>query len=115
MTKQIRIITLIELAIAVLISFLLPIRSLYIAIGIIAGGLIGIIGFQMIVHLSASIELYENPKGQGMRSYVLRYIFYACTFALFMWKGVPILSLLVGMLCHKTSMYVYALLHRKED
>lgn len=114
MSHTIRVITLIETGIAVLISFLFQ-ASFKVSIGIIAGAMIGIIGFSMIVFMSETISQNHNPKARAFRSYLLRYLFYGCTFALFMIRGVPALSLLVGMLCHKSSMYVYAFIKRKED
>ena len=113
MTKTIRKITLIEMVIAVLISFLLG-YNIKVTIGIIAGTMIGMIGFSMIVLMSETISQNPNPKGKAYRSYLLRYVFYGCMFALFMLRGVPVLSLLIGILCHKTSMYVYAFIKRKE-
>ena len=114
MSKTIRIITLIEMTIVVLISFLLGYNK-EVLIGIVAGALIGIIGFSMIVLMSETISQNQNPKGKAFRSYLVRYIFYGCMFALFMLRGIPVLSLLVGMLCHKTSMYIYTFMKRKED
>jgi hypothetical protein len=114
MSKMIRIITLVETLTAVLISFLLGF-NLKVAIGIIAGAMIGIIGFSMIVLMSETITQNPNPKGKAFRSYLLRFIFYGCLFALFMVRGVPVLALFVGMLCHKSSMYIYTFMKRKED
>ena len=114
MSHTIRVITLIETGIAVLISFLLG-ASIKVSIGIIAGAMIGIIGFSMIVLMSETISANQNPKARAYRSYLFRFLFYGCMFALFMLRGIPILSLLIGMLCHKTSMYVYTFMKRKGD
>lgn len=111
MSRTIRIITLLVTVVAVLISFLFG-ASLKVSIGIIAGAMIGIIGFSMIVLMSETISQNQNPKARAYRSYLLRYIFYGCMFALFMLRGVPVLSLLAGMLCHKSSMYIYAFINK---
>lgn len=86
-----------------------------ITIGIFIGALSGIIGYNMIVHMSNSIEYYENPKAKGYSSYVKRYAVYTLIFALSVYKGVNIFALLAGMLCHKAAILIYVFLHRKED
>lgn len=86
-----------------------------ITIGIFIGALCGIIGYNMIVHLSKTIEYYGNPKAKGYSSYVKRYAIYTVIFALSIYRGVNIFALFVGMLCHKVAILMYVFLHRKED
>lgn len=86
-----------------------------IGIGICIGALAGLIGFNMIVHMADTIEYYDNAKAKGSSNYTLRYLIYALILGLSVYKGIHILALLVGMLCHKASIMLYVFLHRKED
>lgn len=86
-----------------------------IGIGICIGALSGLIGFNMIVQMADTIEYYGNAKAKGSSNYALRYIIYALLFGISVYKGVHILALLVGMLCHKASILLYVFIHRKED
>lgn len=85
-----------------------------ITLGIIIGAMCGLLGFGMIERMCSNIELYTNAKGRGQGAYVKRYALYTLVFALSIYKGVHPLALLVGMLCHKVSIVIYAILHRKE-
>lgn len=86
-----------------------------IGIGIIIGSCCGIIGFNMINNLANRLEMMDNVKTKTYQSYVRRYALYTLVFALSVYKGVAILALLAGMLCHKASIVIYVILHRKED
>lgn len=86
-----------------------------IGIGIIIGACSGIIGFNMIANLANRFDSFSNVKAKTYQSYVRRYALYTLIFALSAYKGVHILALLVGMLCHKASICIYVFLHRKED
>lgn len=69
----------------------------------------------MIVRMSESIELYEDASKAGYAGYLRRYVIYALIFGLSAWRGVNVIALLAGMLCHKASILLYVFLHRKED
>lgn len=85
-----------------------------IGVGIIIGTMAGLIGFAMINTMSAGIEYASNPKAKGNFSYVTRFFFYMLIFGLSAYRGVNLLALLAGMLCHKGAIVLYAFLHRKE-
>lgn len=85
-----------------------------IGVGILIGALMGIIGFNMINTMASRLELYGNVKAKGYQSYVRRYALYTVVFALAAYKGVHIIALLIGMLCHKAAILIYVFLHRKE-
>lgn len=86
-----------------------------IGVGVFIGALTGMIGFNMIVHMSHRIEMYGDPKAKGYSSYVKRYAVYAIIFILSAYKGVNVFALFAGMICHKGAILIYVFLHRKED
>ena len=85
-----------------------------IGLGIIIGGLCGLLGFSMINKMSADIEHASNPKTKGNISYMLRIVIYTLIFALSALRGINLIALLAGMLCHKAAIMLYVFLHRKE-
>ena len=116
MRKSIRWITLALACIACGISLIVFQDQFQgIGVGILIGALSGLIGFSMIIRMSNTIELYDNPKAKGYSSYVKRFGIYTIIFALAAWRGVNIIALLVGMLLHKGAILIYVFIHRKED
>lgn len=85
-----------------------------ITLGILIGAMCGLLGYGMIERMCSNIETYENAKGRGYHAYVGRYALYTLVFALSMYKGVNVFALLVGMMCHKAAIVIYAFMHRKE-
>lgn len=114
MGKEIRKITLAIMLVACGLS--LPVFQSFqsVTLGIVIGAMCGLLGYGMIERMCSHIELYTNAKGKGYSAYVKRYALYTLIFAFSVYKGINIFALLVGMLCHKAAIVVYALLHRKE-
>ena len=114
--KEIRRISLsLSVAAALVSSVIFKDSFSSIGVGILIGTLSGLIGFNMIVRMSESIELYEDASKAGYAGYLRRYFIYALIFGLSAWRGVNVIALLAGMLCHKASILLYVFLHRKED
>lgn len=115
MTKEIRKISLAFMLIATGVSTVVWQGSFStIGMGIIIGTMSGLIGFAMINMMSSTIEYASDPKAKGNFSYVSRFFLYMIIFGLSAYRGVHLLALLVGMLCHKGAIVLYAYLHRKE-
>lgn len=117
MGQEIRVLTLVLMAVACILCFLLfPAYRKEGISGILIGSLTGIIGFNMITNMVGRIDSdMPDIKARAIRSYVRRYLLYAVIFALSVIAGANILGLLVGMLLHKASILLYSYKHRKED
>lgn len=103
--RKIRIFTWIFTGIAVVISLLLfPGQFQTIGIGIILGALSGVLSFQMIIRSCDKID-GDMPyvKQFAYNSYLKRYLLYFVIFGASAYKGVEVLSLLVGILLHKVA------------
>lgn len=87
-----------------------------IIIGIAIGTLCGVMGFNMIIKFSESLngDSY-NVSGGSYTSYLRRYLMYAIVLILCAYVEIPVLAVLVGFLSHKSAIVYYSFLHRKED
>ncbi|MBQ0066002.1 MAG: hypothetical protein KBT48_09580 [Firmicutes bacterium] len=91
-------------------------HDIKVPIGLLVGAVTGLIGYYMIVDLAVHIpEDEEVGKKKGISNYYLRYLLYAFVFAagVFLLK-LPILSLLVGILIHKASIYAYSIIEKRK-
>lgn len=113
--RKIRIYTLIFMMICVIVSILIFRDDfINISLGIVIGSLTGIIGFHMIISMSEKIdENSVNVNRGSYQAYVKRYAIYAIIFILSASRGIPVLALLAGMLCHKASIVLVTILDTK--
>lgn len=83
--------------------------------GIWIGCMCALIGFRMIVKMTKSLNPDEQKaKKQGVFSYTMRYFFYGMILFICAYKGIPVLSVLAGIMCHKASLLIYTAIE-KED
>lgn len=107
----------ISLIVAIPISILggILFKDKNVFIGVWLGDLIALIGFRMIIRMAKNLQVdVEDAKKQGNVSYVTRYFFYGAMILLCAIMGVPVLSILAGMMCHKASLIIYTAVE-KED
>ncbi|MGM9913121.1 ATP synthase subunit I [Floccifex sp.] len=84
-------------------------------LGIWIGCMCALIGFRMIIKMAKNLNPDENKaKKQGITSYTFRYLFYGVVLAVSAFRGIPILSVLAGIMCHKASLLIYTAIE-KED
>ena len=130
MNKKIVIYSLlIGISVAIIAGLLF--NDIYVLVGVLVGLGTGLIGYAMIVQMALSLkpdEKYEAnqyryetdklgriEKCEGAANYIVRYIIYAVIFGFFVYLNISIIALLVGFLCHKLSIFVYALLEGRMD
>ncbi|MBB5185112.1 small-conductance mechanosensitive channel [Faecalicoccus acidiformans] len=102
-------------AIACIVSFIL-FKDWKVVLGLLAGLAIALLGYRMIIAMTLSLRPDEKSgQKQGSLGYVVRYLFYICTFVLLVVLGIPVLALLVGFLCHKAAILLYVVLNREVD
>lgn len=86
------------------------------ALGVLIGAMCGLLGFAMIVRMSACIlPEHEEDAFSAYSSQLTRYLIYGGIFAVAWLGGVHIIALLIGFLLHKASILIYVCWHRKED
>lgn len=81
-------------------------------LGIVIGALLGIISFNMIIKMSSRI-MEGNAERVAVSNYMLRIIGIAVIFVLALNKGIDIFALLIGFICSKIAIQVFAQLERK--
>lgn len=115
MNKKIVIYSLlIGISVAIIAGLLF--NDIYVLVGVLVGLGTGLIGYAMIVQMALSLKPDEKlSKRQGAANYMVRYIIYAVIFGFFVYLNISIIALLVGFLCHKLSIFVYALLEGRMD
>lgn len=102
-------------AIVCIVSFIL-FKDWKVVLGLLAGLAIALLGYRMIIAMMLSLRPDEKSgQKQGSLGYVVRYLFYICTFVLLVVLGIPVLALLVGFLCHKAAILLYVVLNREVD
>lgn len=102
-------------AIVCIVSFIL-FKDWKVVLGLLAGLAIALLGYRMIIAMTLSLRPdEESGQKQGSLGYVVRYLFYICTFVLLVVLGIPVLALLVGFLCHKAAILLYVVLNREVD
>lgn len=91
-------------------------NDIYVLAGVLVGLITGLIGYAMIVQMALSLKPDEKlSKRQGAANYIVRYIIYAVIFGFFAYFKFSVIALLVGFLCHKLSIFVYAILEGRKD
>ena len=102
-------------AIPCIVSFIF-FKDWKVVLGLLAGLAIALLGYRMIIAMTLSLRPDEKSgQKQGSLGYVVRYLFYICTFVLLVVLGIPVLALLVGFLCHKAAILLYVVLNREVD
>lgn len=91
-------------------------QDLKVSGGIYVGVFTGILGYMMIVRMTLSLGVEENAsKKKGAFHYVVRYILYGLIFIFFVKLGFSVIACLVGFLCHKASILLYAIIEERKD
>ena len=115
MNKKILIYSLI-IGIVVAIGSGLLFNDIYVFIGILIGLFTGLLGYGMIVQMALSMKPDEKlEKRKGAINYIIRYIVYALIFGFFVYLKISVIAMLVGFLCHKLSIFIYAILAERND
>ncbi|MGL5979108.1 MAG: ATP synthase subunit I [Erysipelotrichaceae bacterium] len=81
-------------------------------LGIILGGLMGIISFNMIIKMTSQINEYNAVK-LAVGNYFMRFLGVGLVFFVAVSEGINVFTLLVGFLCSKIAIQVYAQLERR--
>ncbi|WP_297238687.1 ATP synthase subunit I [uncultured Faecalicoccus sp.] len=109
MNKKIEILSVVLGVLAALIAGLL-FKDLKIAIAVVLGLVIALIGYAMIVRMTVTMGDDDKlEKQKGTRAYLSRYLLYICFFGAAAYFGFSVIALLAGFLCHKLAILVYAL------
>lgn len=86
------------------------------ALGVFMGALIGLAGLVMIIWLTMSFTADPGAdQKKGALGYTGRYVFYAIALFGLAYLGVPALAMLLGILCSKASLVIYAYQNRKDN
>lgn len=108
MQKRIEFISLITTIPISIIGFVI-FKDKNVLVGIWIGCCLALIGFRMIVQMAKMLDQdEEGAKKQGYRGYVFRYFMYGSIMLVCAYVGVPVLSILAGMMCHKVSLFIYS-------
>ena len=79
------------------------------------GCLTGLVGYHKIVQMALNIPTDEAAgKKIGTQEYMKRYLMYGLVLVICQFMGLPILAVLVGLMCNKGAILLYAL-KEKED
>ena len=90
-------------------------QDIKVVLGIILGQVIALVGYLIIVRMALSLGTDEKAgKSQGMTGYLVRYLLYACFFGFGAYTGLSVIALLIGFLCHKAAILLYAYQQRKD-
>lgn len=85
-------------------------------LGILIGSLTGLIGYFMIVQMAMNLPDNEKTGNRtGIINYGLRYAVYTGIFAICVfYLHISVISLLVGILSHKGSIYIYSIKEKRK-
>ena len=112
MSKQIGKITFfLSIPASVLVGYFFKLHAF---LGVWIGTGIGLLGFGWIVHFCRSISESTDGKKEGTIQYIGRYLLYGCLLFGFACFKIPVLSMLLGILCHKAAILLYSVRTRKE-
>lgn len=112
MVQRVHLITLAAtLIVSILTLMIFRREAVDVLIGLWLGAFAGMMGFMMIVSMAKSLEP-ERAKFKGMAGYYVRYAFYAVILFFAGVSDIPILAVLVGILCHKFAVFIFA--YKKE-
>lgn len=90
-------------------------QSVFIGVSILIGTLTGLIGFRMILRMVNTMPADEEAgKKIGQAGYMRRYLFYGLVLGVCAYFGLSVLGILIGLMCHKASLLLYAYLERKD-
>ncbi|MDO4467178.1 MAG: hypothetical protein Q4C49_09240 [Bacillota bacterium] len=92
-------------------------RDGLVALGILIGNLTGLLGYFMIVQMAINLTGDEKTgKKTGIFNYSVRYLLYALIFCFCVfYLKISVVSLLVGILSHKASIYIYSILKKERE
>lgn len=74
----------------------------------------GLIGYGMVVRMVLNIPSNEmDGKKVGTQGYMKRYLFYGFILVLCHYLDFNLIGVLIGMMCNKGAILIYALIERK--
>ena len=82
-------------------------------IGVWMGTLMALVGYYLIVKLSASIQPDCDASIKTVVSYLIRYLFYALVMMIGVYLHISVMAILFGYLSHKVSLLMYTWLERR--
>ena len=90
-------------------------QMIQVFIAVWIGCLTGLVGYRMIVQMALNIPTDEIAgKKIGTQEYMKRYLMYGLVLVICQLMELPILAVLVGLMCNKGAILLYAL-KEKED
>lgn len=90
-------------------------QMIQVFIAVWIGCLTGLVGYHKIVQMALNIPTNEAAgKKIGTQEYMKRYLMYGLVLVICQFMGLPILAVLVGLMCNKGAILLYAL-KEKED
>ena len=90
-------------------------QMIQVFIAVWIGCLTGLVGYHKIVQMALNIQTDEAAgKKIGTQEYMKRYLMYGLVLVICQFMGLPILAVLVGLMCNKGAILLYAL-KEKED
>lgn len=81
-------------------------------LGLILGALMGIISFNMIINMASKINEH-NAQKVAVANYITRFLGIGVIFFFAMTKGIDIFALMIGFICSKIAIQLFAQLERK--
>lgn len=85
-----------------------------VALGIVVGLAMGLLGYRSIVNLTETISV-EEGENQGKRGYFARYSMYCVILVACAFLHLSILGVLVGFMIHKMSLLIYVIMDKGES
>lgn len=117
MAKEIRIQTIqVALFFCAIVFFFFSSNIKYWISGICIGCCMSLLGFQMIITMCDSINHdCTHIQKYAFQAYLRRYLIYAVIITISVMSKVSVFAILIGVLSHKISLFLYGYRHRKED
>ena len=116
MNKQIKKYTLaFSLFCSIACAMIFNSQMIQVFIAVWIGCLTGLVGYHKIVQMALNITTDEAAgKKMGTQEYMKRYLMYGLVLVVCQLMELPILAVLVGLMCNKGAILLYAL-KEKED
>lgn len=116
MNKQIKKYTLaFSLFCSIACAMIFHSQMIQVFIAVWIGCLTGLVGYHKIVQMALNIPADEAAgKKMGTQEYMKRYLMYGLVLVVSQLMELPILAVLVGLMCNKGAILLYAL-KEKED
>lgn len=116
MNKQIKKYTLaFSLFCSIACAMIFHSQMIQVFIAVWIGCLTGLVGYHKIVQMALNIPMDEAAgKKMGTQEYMKRYLMYGLVLVVSQLMELPILAVLVGLMCNKGAILLYAL-KEKED